>query len=335
MTRCNEPLETHMNPSSAMSGDTPDSNGQLNVVINQLESRRITCYYMPGKVHGKSVQYLLDTGCTRSVLSKRTFDRLPAKTKEQLQPNDLQGIMADGSILPMLGKITLACKLRNEPFEETFIVSKITDDAILGMSFLEKMGCTLNFDRHILNINDKELLCVDRTGTLLSNKVQILKDAVIPASTEQLLIARITSREAIDSTGIVEGQINDSKHPGLIIASSLCNLGKNNQVYVHCCNINDYDINIKAGTIVGTYFTIDNYELSKQEELKLDDLPTFNSLNSQAQGEVIHFNELPKHVQPLYENAAKTCPTEADKAAIARLLKDNADIFSQDDCDMG
>ena len=60
-------------------------------------------------------------------------DRLPSRVRSELQDYDSHGLMADGSQLPFYGKLELKCCLRSVPVEITSIVSKLKEDAILGM----------------------------------------------------------------------------------------------------------------------------------------------------------------------------------------------------------
>ena len=40
--------------------------------------------FVPGRVAGKSLSFLVDTGCTHNLLSRTVFDHLPAQTRQQM-----------------------------------------------------------------------------------------------------------------------------------------------------------------------------------------------------------------------------------------------------------
>ena len=69
-------------------------------VVQALERPYTTSYFLPGKLEGKPVQFLVDTGCTTNLLSKHVFDRLPERIKCRLEESDSHGVMADGTQLP-------------------------------------------------------------------------------------------------------------------------------------------------------------------------------------------------------------------------------------------
>ena len=85
------------------------------------------CLFIPGRVEGKQVKFLVDTGCSHSLLSKVVFDRLPSKLRANLQPRDTTAALADGSGLHIYGSVTLSGWLRNVPFQEEFLVGRISD----------------------------------------------------------------------------------------------------------------------------------------------------------------------------------------------------------------
>ena len=112
-------------------------------------------------------------GCNTNLLSKKAFNLLPTRIKKLLEENERFGLLADGSRLPFHGVIRLAGHLRNVPIEESFVVSEINDDAILGMPFLMTHECRLDFSRPILSLGWRDLMCTDRFECLMVSNVQV------------------------------------------------------------------------------------------------------------------------------------------------------------------
>lgn len=123
--------------------------------------------YLPGKIHGKTLYMMIDTGCTNSILSKTMFDRLPASMRGQLRPSQSGATMADGSRTKIYGQITLSTKLRTIKREINFHVARTHHDAILGMDFFNQ-GCKIDLGRALFEIDGKQLACTDKYGNLLS-----------------------------------------------------------------------------------------------------------------------------------------------------------------------
>lgn len=172
-------------------------------------------YFLPGKVEGKAALFLLDTGCNTNLLSKHVFDRLAPRVRQGLEPCGSHGIMADGTRLPFYGIIQLEGRLRDIKFCETFVISQINEDAILGMPFLTSHGCTMEFGHPTVIVDGRELTCTDRHGRLLISHVHVVKRQVIAPGTEAALLCRLSIHNH-PPLGLIESQSSE-----LPIASSL------------------------------------------------------------------------------------------------------------------
>lgn len=73
-------------------------------------------YFLPGKIEGRPVQCLIDTGCTTNLLGKHVFDRLPANVRARLTPSEPCGSMADGSKLPFYGSLAVSALSRTSRY---------------------------------------------------------------------------------------------------------------------------------------------------------------------------------------------------------------------------
>jgi len=105
-------------------------------------------YFLPGKLAGKAVTILLDTGCTTNLLSRRLFDTLSARDRANLEPYEGEhGTLADGSCIPFYGVVELIGRVRDQVINETFIVSQLKGDAISDMPFLKRHRCHIDFNK--------------------------------------------------------------------------------------------------------------------------------------------------------------------------------------------
>ena len=66
--------------------------------------------------------------------------------------------MADGTKLPFYGVVRV---VREVKLEEIFVVSQISEDAILGMPFLANHGCRMDFTKPVITIGERELVGTD------------------------------------------------------------------------------------------------------------------------------------------------------------------------------
>jgi len=95
--------------------------------------------------------------------------------------------LADGSCISFYGVISLPGRVRDQVIQETFIVSQLNEDAIPGMPFLEKHQCRMDFQKSVVVMAGKELVCVDKFGRPLVGGVQVVQDYTVPGRSQATL----------------------------------------------------------------------------------------------------------------------------------------------------
>lgn len=80
------------------------------------------------------------------------------------------------------------------PFQRDFVVSCINEDVILGMPFLERYERQMNPKKVSQQMGSQELACNDRYEWLLRAKVQVILLSTISPRSEQMLMARVATR---------------------------------------------------------------------------------------------------------------------------------------------
>lgn len=94
-------------------------------------------YYLPEKVCGRAVLFLIDTGCMTNIPAKHVCDRMPGLAWQLVYLcKDAHGTLVEGSAMPFYGLMELLCRIRNMASMETSLVSPCKEEAILGMLFL-------------------------------------------------------------------------------------------------------------------------------------------------------------------------------------------------------
>jgi len=162
-------------------------------------------YFLPSKFAGKAAPFLLDTGCTTNLLE-------PYDGKHRT--------LADGWSIPFHGVIELTGRVRDQVIGETFIVSQLKEDAILGMLFLKRHKCHIDFNKSAVVMAKRELACVDRFGRPFVGGVQVVQRCTVPGCSRATVRCRVNCREIID-LGVVEDALG-----GVQLANSLNRLDK-------------------------------------------------------------------------------------------------------------
>ena len=284
--------------------------------------------YMPGRVKGRPLHFLIDTGCTNSILSKRVFDHLPRASRQLLRPSRDGATMADGSRTKIYGQIELDVKLRSIPKTINFQVARTHHDAILGMDFLQD-GCVLDLGKALMTVEGKELSCTDRFGTLLASKVQVLRPTIIPPESEYSVACRI-SNPVSGRQGLIEGNGDGS------IAVAACLVSptlKKRTVPVRCWNPSSYPLTLRAGSVIASYTAVTEHQV-----VTMDEEPALSNLEmvkKTPDDKTIQPTSVPEHVSSLYAEACANCKSAEERQEMAKLLCSYQDVFSSGKDDVG
>lgn len=285
--------------------------------------------FIPGKVEGHPVRFLLDSGCTLNLLSKRVFDKLPVGIKGSIAAYSVPGKMADGSVLPFQGQLELSVRLRSEHVVITMVVADIEFDAILGMPFFQDQSCRLVFSDSTLVMNDKPLRCTDQSGIDFLSKIQVVDLVTIPACSEKLVECRLSNPVNSDM-GIVEGTCISAKH-GIAIAASINTCGEDSRLVVRCLNPSSQIRMVPSGAVIGRFTSL------KTSQVVEPDVSLVTGISTQPgkQDQLPVVDMVPPHVKSLYDEAVVTCSEPAQRQAIASVLRAYSDVFSSGDQDVG
>jgi len=213
-------------------------------------------YFLPGKVTGRDVTFLLNSGCTTNLLSRRVFNTLPLKERKELAPYTGEpGTFADGSCISFDGVIKLTGRVRDQAIQETFVISPLEEDAILGMPFLKRHGCRIDFSKSAVLMAGKELTCVDKSGRPLAASVQVVRKCTIPGRSRATIYCRVNDSR-LSGLGVVEGA-----HARIQLASSLNRLTERGEILVQCVNPFSEAVTIPSGSTLARFQSIQEKDI--------------------------------------------------------------------------
>lgn len=314
-----------------MGVDGPDR--ELPCSSQVTEPTRINpSYFLPGKLSSRPVHFLIDSGCTSNIISQHVFERISKGVRDQLMPYESQGRLADGSQMEISGTIELSGRLRDVAFVSAFLVCPITEDAILGMPFLENNACVMDFRLQSLLMKGRELKCTNRFGDRLQSKVQVVHKVTIPSHSEMIVKGRLCVKTT-NKVGVVDRwEENPKVAPGLLLGTCLAEVDGKLQVPIRCINITQTPIVINAGSCVGMFHAVEIPGDGEVDVRRITDV--LNKGSSQTEDH-LSVDSMPEHVRSVYQEAIKLCTTDRERRSIGQLLVEFQDVFSRSDTDVG
>jgi len=203
--------------------------------------------YVTGEVKDVEVEWLIDTGCSLSIISINVYQRISEALKPELMENEIPMKTADGSELPDLGKVTLKVKVGKREFFHTFVVADLTNDSILGIDFLRMHKGYIDFSGNKFSLDGKGM--PTRSGLKRDRcyRVSLAERVVIPAGGRKIVAGKIPAGVLAGGNWMIDTL---SKPPGgkcVMVGRSLVEGGKG-KVDVEMFNPSDEDVILYKNT---------------------------------------------------------------------------------------
>ena len=110
----------------------------------------LTVNNLPGK-------FVVDTGATVSLISKRLFYAIPTVERPALSQIRQTVLPANGTALSIEGKGVFSIQLASCGKKSELMVTDLSADGILGMDFLKQTGCQIDLVNDVVNIYGEEI----------------------------------------------------------------------------------------------------------------------------------------------------------------------------------
>lgn len=282
--------------------------------------------YIQGEVGTTKVTFLVDTGASETFVSRKLYEDIPVQERSQLQPMKVDVRQADGSPLPVLGKIHTQVQVGKASTRMDVIVADIANDGILGMDFLLKVGCILNLNSLEIQLDNQQIKALHE-GEAQLRRVVISDTVTVPPRHEIVVRGKIIDRESLDKDGsgvlepIEESTISGK---GLMVARIIVDTSTDN-IPIRIRNPGNDVVKINKDTVAATITNI-----PKDEIVSYHESTYVRNMSVMAEGE----KELPEHVSDLFERGSSLL-CEKEKEALKEMLMEFQDVFSKGDFDIG
>ena len=180
---------------------------------------------MEGKLEGKTMNMIVDTGSNISIVAPQLLRNIGKDLScVQPVPNCLKSVT--GEKLNLLGAVTLKFEIGNREILQSFYVADISESCILGLDFLQQQRCQLNITNGILSMGNVQVpLLHPLTDDLdmLCYRVIALEDINIQPHTEAVVPAKVVDYTGKSRWGIIE-PADEESIPGVLIGKVLTKL---------------------------------------------------------------------------------------------------------------
>ena len=171
-------------------------------------------------MYGEPVSWLVDTGCTVTLLSSSIYDRIPRGERPELEEYYGDLITGNGTAMDVEGQARMRLCMDGLELEHMVVVANTDGAGMLGLDFLLQHNATISVATGKVVLGQQVLKADCRTTQRTCSRVTVAETVVVPAGHRMLLPGRVSSP-------LAEGQwmVSPLSHtPGrkpLVVARSL------------------------------------------------------------------------------------------------------------------
>ncbi|XP_063448081.1 uncharacterized protein LOC134727630 [Mytilus trossulus] len=182
----------------------PSNNDEGAVVVSASENVGM---FVELNIQGVPVKFVVDTGATLTLVSKRVYDSIPDLCRPHLSETRSQIKSVSDKYLSLKGKGSFTLDFGKEKFISEAVVTDLQVDGILGLDFMKKNKCLIDLSANVLHIdNVKVPLCVQGTQ---SRNADFQRKPCRLTSDRQSKMDRDCSKREQSQVNIVTSQMPD------------------------------------------------------------------------------------------------------------------------------
>ena len=298
-----------------------------------VETINSSCWFINSIIGGVSVDMLVDTGSTYTIVDIGFYNSIPIENISELRHINLVLKNANGQKLQVYGEADLTIKIGDQSTVFPIKVVSLGDHStILGLDFMEDHECSIDLGKGILKMN-KNSNKLFRKGDTRCSRIQIEENISIPPRKEMIVPGKFQMSDWSDhrKIGLVEPTQMLTSKTGVLVARVVVSTDKST-IPVRIANLTDNIVTLNKGSTIGLLQPICN--ISKFELEKQSSNFQKGELFKISENENLSIPEIPEYLQPLLDNLSDDL-SKSQVNRFKKLLYDYQSIFNSPDGKLG
>ncbi len=272
------------------------------------------------------MDWLIDTGCTITILSERRFLALKDDERPILEPYSSSLKSVDDQVISVLGQTKLNIEIGNKWFQHTCIVAEIVNDGLLGVDFLKEHDVVIDFAKNQVSCHGKTLPTRFKQLNSRICRVSLGETTVIPPSSRVILQGQ-TSKPLANGMWMVEPLTHSPGYQTILTAKVLTK-ACGSHIPVELMNPTENEIKLEKYTNLGYASRVQEEDLlcslDVETSQSAEDSKTKRSKSCSPK------KRLSEELNDLIEDIEETI-SGTDRKKIRQLLLNNQEIFGTKD----
>jgi len=261
--------------------------------------------YLKAWLGKRGVQFLIDTGCERSLTPRKFIG------DSRLEPAECRLFAANGTVINVVGEVVMNVQIGELVPPTQFVVSDNITEPMLGVDWLRCNRMIWDFAKDILFINGKVFHLLPGTKSDSCQRVVATKKVIVPGRSQAIVpgrveMTRITS-DAEDGHSVWTTEVSELRN-GVNVARAV--LPEHlDDLPILVLNSSDLLCEIQADTIL-TELTLARCTDDNDDEI---------SVSSDGEQSYLHLSKL--------LDGMDNDVSEDQRRELAKILREYADVF--------
>lgn len=272
-------------------------------------------FFTDGRIENTHIEWLIDTGCTPTIIASRVYNRLSADNRPELK--EYRGILlsADDSTIKVLGRAEMNVQIGRKVMRHPILVADIGNEGLIGTDFLRTHKMVLDFADNKVICEGELLVARCKEGNNRACRVSVSETVIVPAGTRTVIEGKAVKPLASGSW-MVEPLFRENKDRKVMTARALIQ-GMGTRMPIEVMNPCEEDVVLYKHTQLGIVTRVVEPAV----------LCTITEGDPSGQKLPSLTPELPPELSVMLDQVEVEV-TREQKQQIEQLLKENQEVFS-------
>ena len=280
------------------------------------------------------VRLLVDSGATMSLLNQRVYDELTDDIRPALHSSNYKIKFANGEVQKALGQAKIPIQIGDFIQTVDFLIGNFTDEAIIGITDLQKLGLKADFEYMTLYRGERSIPIEDNSGVPLSCKVYSKQTISLAPGKMSMVWGSVRNKHGKkqkESAMMLQSVRSVVHKYGVLPAKSL-HKSSDSCIPISIFNPNENTVVIEPNETLGMLVPVWETDLQVSEIFDPEKVSLCSASEIGPTDEVS--NDLPEHLLDLFRKSTEHLDSNESEELKQFLIK-YAGQFSKNDFDIG
>ena len=142
-------------------------------------------YFTDGYAEGTTIHWLIDTGCTNTMLSVKKYHEIPEDRRPELYEYNRVIVTADDTPLNVHGQTKFNIKFGSHWVRHSILEADISNEGLIGIDFLTQHKASIDFAEQKISFHGEDLQAQCYSTQDRACRIHVNEGVMIPAGTRK------------------------------------------------------------------------------------------------------------------------------------------------------